>query len=81
MLFKEQDYEELRKEKKEYNRAIKKFIETFLESGYDCVEVIDDEGIYNNNNDFRNVLVQCIKRNSFNAKAFMLNGKVYLKRK
>lgn len=81
MTFKEQDYDELRKVKKEINKGIKKFIESFIESGYYCVEVEDEERIYNNNNDLRTTLYNSIKRNNFNVKVFMLNGRVYLKRK
>ena len=81
MTFKEQDYDELRKVKKEINKGIKKFIESFIESVYYCVEVEDEERVYNNNNDLRITLYNSIKRNNFNVKVFMLNGKVYLKRK
>ena len=80
MLFEERNYDELKREKKEQNKNLKKFIEKFLESGIYCVEVTDDEKLYNNNNDLRNVLSKCIKREQFDAKAFMLNGKVYLRR-
>ena len=80
MLFEERNYDELKKEKREQNRNLKNFIEKFLESGIYCVEVNDDEKLYNNNNDLRNVLSKCIKREQFDAKAFMLNGKVYLRR-
>lgn len=81
MTFKEQDYDELRKVRKEINKGVKKFIESFIESGYYCVEVEDEDRIYNNNNDLRTALYHSIKRNDFNIKVFMLNGKVYLKRK
>lgn len=80
MLFEERNYDELKREKKEQNKNLKKFIEKFLESGIYCVEVTDDEKLYNNNNDLRNVLQKCIKREQFDVKVFMLNGRVYLRR-
>lgn len=81
MLFIERNFDELKKEKKERNKDLKKFIEKFLDSGIYCVEVNDDERIYNNNNDLRNVLHHCIKAEQFDVKVFMLNGNVYLRRK
>jgi hypothetical protein len=80
MVFVEVNYDELKRIKKEQNKNLKKFVEKFLESGNYCVEVSDDEKLYNNNNDLRNVLAKCIKREGFNVKAFMVNGKVYLRR-
>lgn len=81
MKYFEQDYEMLRKEKKEFKNNIKKFLENFIESGIDCVKVVDDEKLYYNNNDLNRVLSLTIKRNDFKIKSFLFNGEVYLKRK
>ena len=81
MKYLEQDYEILRKEKRERKSQVKKFLESFIESGINCVKVIDDEKLYYNNNDLNRVLLQTIKRNEFKIKCFMFNGEVYLKRK
>ena len=81
MKYVEQDYEMLRKEKKEFKNNIKKFLENFIESGIDCVKVVDDEKLYYNNNDLNRVLSLTIKRNDFKIKSFLFNGEVYLKRK
>ena len=43
MKYLEQDYEMLRKEKRERKSQVKKFLESFIESGIHCVKVIDDE--------------------------------------
>lgn len=79
MKYFEQDYEMLRKEKKEFKNNIKKFLENFIESGIDCVKVVDDEKLYYNNNDLNRVLSLAIKRNDFKIKSFLFNGEVYLK--
>ena len=81
MKYLEQDYEMLKKEKREKNKQVKKFLESFIESGIHCVKVIDDEKLYYNNNDLNRVLALTIKRNEFKVKSFMFNGEVYLKRK
>ena len=81
MKYFEQDYEMLKKEKKEFRNNIKKFLEDFIESGIYCVKVIDDEKLYYNNNDLNRVLSLTIKRNDFKIKSFLFNGEVYLKRK
>ena len=81
MKYFEQDYEMLRKEKKEFKNNIKKFLENFIESGIDCVKVVDDEKLYYNNNDLNRALSQSIERNNFKIKSFLFNGEVYLKRK
>ena len=81
MKYFEQDYEMLRKEKKEFKNNIKKFLENFIESGIDCVKVVDDEKLYYNNNDLNRVLSLTIKRNDFKIKSLLFNGEVYLKRK
>lgn len=81
MKYLEQDYEMLRKEKRERKSQVKKFLESFIESGIHCVKVIDDEKLYYNNNDLNRVLSLSIKRNDFKIKCFMFNGEVYLKRK
>ena len=81
MKYFEQDYEMLRKQKKENKNNVKKFLESFIESGIHCVKVVDDEKLYYNNNDLNRVLSLTIKRNDFKVKCFMFNGEVYLKRK
>ena len=81
MKYLEQDYEMLRKQKKEFKNNIKKFLENFIESGIDCVKVVDDEKLYYNNNDLNRALSQSIERNNFKIKSFLFNGEVYLKRK
>ena len=81
MKYFEQDYEMLRKQKKENKNNVKKFLESFIESGIYCVKVVDDEKLYYNNNDLNRVLSLTIKRNDFKVKCFMFNGEVYLKRK
>ena len=81
MKYFEQDYEMLRKQKKENKNNVKKFLESFIESGIYCVKVIDDEKLYYNNNDLNRVLSLTIKRNDFKIKSFLFNGEVYLKRK
>lgn len=81
MKYFEQDYEMLRKQKKEYKNNVKKFLESFIESGIYCVKVVDDEKLYYNNNDLNRALSQSIERNNFKIKSFLFNGEVYLKRK
>ena len=81
MKYFEQDYEMLRKQKKENKNNVKKFLKSFIESGIDCVKVVDDEKLYYNNNDLNRALSQSIERNNFKIKSFLFNGEVYLKRK
>lgn len=81
MKYLEQDYEMLKKDKRERKSQVKKFLESFIESGIHCVKVIDDEKLYYNNNDLNRVLSLTIERNDFKVKCFMFNGEVYLKRK
>ena len=81
MKYFEQDYEMLRKQKKESKNNVKKFLESFIESGIYCVKVVDDERLYYNNNDLNRALSQSIERNNFKIKSFLFNGEVYLKRK
>ena len=81
MKYFEQDYEMLRKQKKENKNNVKKFLESFIESGIYCVKVVDDERLYYNNNDLNRALSQSIERNNFKIKSFLFNGEVYLKRK
>ena len=49
MKYFEQDYEMLRKQKKENKNNVKKFLESFIESGIYCVKVVDDEKLCYNN--------------------------------
>ena len=81
MKYLEQDYEMLKKEKRERKVQVKKFLESFIESGIYCAKVVDDEKLYYNNNDLNRVLSQTIERNKYKIKSFMFNGEVYLKRK
>ena len=80
------NYDELKRIKKDETGQVTKFIEMFVESCIECVEVVDVENCYNNNNDLNTALRGAIKRGKDNkfdekVKTFMLNGKVYLKRK
>ena len=81
MKYFEQDYEMLRKQKKKNKNNVKKFLESFIESGIYCVKVVDDENLYYNNKDLNRVLSLAIKSNDFKIKSFLFNGEVYLKRK
>ena len=80
------NYDDLKQVKNKERFMIGKFFELFIESGHECVKVVDDENHYNNNNDlsaaFRMVLKQ-LDNGKYKdiIKIFMLNGEVYLKRK
>lgn len=76
------DYESLKKDKKRNNKNVDSLLTLFLHNNSECMEVIDDENFYNNNNDLRRALQHRIKKSNFDKKieAFMINGKVYLRR-
>ena len=67
--------------RKEQQKEMKEKLESFCDSCIECVEVIDDDKFYNNNNDFYRSIANRIARGNMPIEAFMLNGKVYLKRK
>ena len=76
--------EQLIREKKIYKeqqKEMKEKLESFCDSYVECVEVIDDDKFYNNNNDFYRSIANRIAIANMPIKAFMLNGRVYLKRK
>lgn len=76
--------EQLMREKKVYKeqqREMKEKLEGFCSSCIECAEVIDDNKFYNNNNDFYRSIASKIASEDMPIKVFMLNGKVYLKRK
>ena len=85
MVINNVDYEELKKQRKDYNNECEGIIKLFFKFGFKCVEVIDNENHYNNNNDLACAFRSYIKRDKTGlkdkVKVFMLNGKVYLKRK
>lgn len=77
--------EELKKKaKKGRNKEIENLLLDYMAYGYSCVQVIDEDNFYNNENDLYSSIRSQLKRNEMlkeKIKVFMLNGNVYLKRK
>ena len=68
------------KEKKPVNRELKNELQKFLSSGYEYARVDDTEGYYNNNNDLRRAIQNCIKTNDLPMVVFMFQGITYVER-
>ena len=84
MILQKVNYEELEREPYAKKKEASILLESFLRSGFDCAEVIDEEHLYYNNNDLNRTINQFLIREEdigSQVKSFMLNGKVYLKRK
>jgi hypothetical protein len=75
----EADIEEKERSKK---RNVSLFIDSFISSGLELAEAIDDTECFNNNNDFCRSLNHVIKGSNykFYVMAFMKYGRVYLRR-
>lgn len=73
---------DLERRDKVVKRNTKLFLDSFVSSGVELAEAIDDTRSYNNNNDFCRGLNYSIKGSNYKlyVMAFMRNGKVYLRR-
>ena len=62
------------------NKEMKNNLSYFISTGYKYAEVIDNENHYNNNNDLRRAIQDCINRNNLPIRVFMWRGKTYIER-
>ena len=73
--------EQKRRTKKRNINRLMLLVYDFLNTGYECAMVIDDEGHYNNYNDLNSTMINYLRNQKVNnVKVFMFNGNVYLRR-
>lgn len=78
------NFDELEKMRKGKNKEIKFLLLDFMADNHNCVQVVDEDKFYNNENDLYSSIRCHLKKNEMlreKVKVFMLNGNVYLKRK
>lgn len=82
MKFERVEYNSLRKIKRKMDERASLLISAIYSSNEKCVKIIDDENVYNNNNDLARVIAQRIENGPYKdkLKSFMVNGDVYVKR-